>query len=179
MLKLLFSPKIQLLISLVLAIAAFVVFGYWAISLADASEQVTVVAAAKDLSAPAILTAEDLKLIRIRRDSVPKNAVADLPKAVGLTLTHTVSLNQILTLNELVAKLNPDLAGLTVPGDLKGFTLTNAWLASPLPKIKKDDTLMIIISTPGRDGNRNTGILAQRVPVLATVSASDGSVQQV
>ncbi|GEM_PF-2577249 len=176
--KMLSWSKIQLLTSIVLAIASFVLFGYWALRLADQSEQVRVVVAAHDLTAPTVLTAEDVMMVSVRRDAVPKTAVADLAKTVGLTLTHTVSQHQVLTINEFAGKLNPDLAGFSVPSDLKGFLLSSAWFASPLPKVKKDDTVTILVSVGGREGGRNTGILAQHIRVLSADAASDGTVSR-
>jgi hypothetical protein len=173
------QPKGQLITSIVLAVAAFGVFGYWALSIAEHAEQVSVIAAATDLTAPRVLTDADVQIIRIRRDLAPSNALVDREKLVGVTLTHPLTRNQIITLNEVVNNVNPDLAGLTVPSDLKGTSLPNAWLAAPLPEMKKNDTVMIIVSAPGKEGVANTGILAENVPVLSVDQNENGQVERI
>ena len=161
------------------AVAAFVIFGYWALTLAEKAEMVTVVAAAHDLQAPRVLLASDVEAIQIRRDSAPGTAMVDPKDVVGRTLVHPVSQRQIITINELAGVLDPELGGMMVPQGFQGLTLPASWLAGPLPKVKNGDTVTIVVSGPGKEGAGNTGIVSAQVPVLAVKAGSDGTLQHI
>lgn len=167
------------MVAVILAIAAFAIFGYWALSLADSAEQIAVVAAASDLKAPRILVTKDLVQLRVRRDSLPATAVAKMEDAIGLTLLHSISAKQILTINELSKGVDPTLAGFQIPQGLQGMVLSTAWLAGPMPKVKHKDTVTLLVSGAGKSGTQSTGIIAQGVPVLTAEAGTDGVVQRI
>ena len=173
------KKRSDLLTALGLALMAFFIFEYWALSLVDQAEQIPIVTAKSDLVAPRILTEKDLTIVHLRRDSVPKTALVSIHDALGLTLTHSLSAAQILTTNELLGKLDPELGGFEVPIDQKGFALPNQWLAAPFPKIKKDDSITILVShAPRNVRDRNTVVIAQHLPVLRVHSTTDNTIEQ-
>lgn len=171
--------KIQLIVALLFGIGAFVVFGYWAITLVDRSEEVQVVAAASELKAPRVLSDQDLQQVRIRRELLPQTAIANLKDAVGLTLTHPISKNQVLTINELQGPIDPELGGFKIPTGAQGLVLPASWLAGPLPKVKVGDRITVLVSGTGKNGSPTTGIAAEHLLVRGVESGSDGVLQRI
>lgn len=171
--------KIQLVVALFLGIGAFVVFGYWAINLVDRSEEVQVVAAKADLKAPRVLSAPDLQQVRLRRALLPQSAIAELKDAVGLTLTHPISKNQVLTINELQGPIDPELGGFKIPVGAQGLVLPAAWLAGPMPKLKVGDRITVLVSGTEKNGSPTTGIAAEHLLVRTVESGSDGVLQRI
>lgn len=171
--------KIQLIVALILGVGAFVVFGYWAITLVDRSEEVQVAAAAADLKAPRVLSEQDMQQVRIRRELLPQSAIADVKDAVGLTLIHPISKNQVLTINELQGQIDPELGGFKIPAGAQGLVLPAAWLAGSMPKVKSGDFVTILVSGTDRGGSATTGIAAEHLPVRSVESGSDGILQRI
>jgi hypothetical protein len=171
---------VQLVVALVLALLAFGIFGYWALSIVDKSEQINVVVAARKLDAPRILVADDVKQERIRRDAVPATAIAEVEDAVGLTLLRSLSPQEYLTTTVLIAERDPGLAGFAIDVGLHGFVLPLSWLAAPMPNLKKDDLITILVSGQSADGGAlNTGVIANGVPVAGVTRKGDGPVQDI
>lgn len=177
--RIVWRTNLQLIIALCLGLGAFVVFGYWAITLVDSSEEIAVVAAKTDLSAPRVLSNQDLQSVRLRRGLLPQNAIAEVKDAVGLTLIHALSKNQILTVNELQGPVDPELGGFKIPVGAQGLVLPAAWLAGPMPKIKAGDRITVVVSGTDRKGSSTTGIAAEHLPVRAVETGSDGVLQRI
>lgn len=167
----------QLALALSLALVSFVVFGYWSLTVLDRAESVQVVAAAKDLTAPRVLTKGDLKIIQLPRGSVPENVLVEIKDAVGITLIHPLAPSQLLTLNEVAGKLDTSLGGYIIPQGKYGFVFPASWTLNPLPKVKTGDTVTLVVSAAGKTGERQTGIVGRALPVRGVREAGDGSLQ--
>lgn len=166
---------IRLGVAVVLGVAAFAVFGYWSLSLVDRAEQIDVVAAAKDLTAPRVLAAEDLLVLRMRREFVPATAIADRDAMVGSTLVRPLSAREVLTTNALLGRTNPDLGGFAVPAGMQGIVIPAAWLAGPMPRVAKGDTVTILASGSAGTGKApTTSLIASHAPVHGVAMGSDG-----
>ncbi len=137
------------------------------------------VVAADDLKAPRILSDQDVKQFKIRRELLPQSAIAEVKDAVGLALIHPISENQVLTINELQGPIDPELGGFKIPAGTQGLVLPAAWLAGPMPKLKNGDLVTILVSGKERDGSSTTGIAAEHLPVRAVESGSDGVLQRI
>lgn len=171
---------LTLIIAFVLALASFGAFGYWALSLADQSEVIDVVVAARTLTAPRTLTNDDVRQERIRRDAVPSTAVARAEDAVGLTLIRQLSEHEFVTTNALLGAVNPDLVGLKIDDGSFGFVLPASWLVAPMPKVKNNDRVTVLVSGKSAGGEElNTGIILQGVAVADVTVRSDGAVESV
>jgi len=168
-----------LIVALLLGVGAFITFGYWAITLVDRSEEINVVVASADLKAPRALSAQDLRQVRIRRELLPQSAIAEVKDAVGLTLIHPISKNQVLTINELQGRIDPELGGFKIPAGAQGLVLPASWLAGPLPKIKTGDLITVLVSGTGKNGSPTTGIAAEHLSVRSVESGSDGVLQRI
>lgn len=167
----------QVFASVLLAVLAFLVTNIWAESLSEKAEQVAVVVATKDLSAPRIVTAGDLAIRTFRRDSLPKTAIpeSNMKDVFGVTLIHPLSGGQILTTNELAGKVDPELGGFSVPKNAKGLSIPSNWLSSPFPKVKRGDTVTIAYGFSSSEKNAS-GIVAQGVPVLSVEKGDSGQI---
>ena len=170
----------QVLASILLAVLAFVVTNIWAESLSEKAEQVAVVVAIRDLSAPRIITNGDLTIRTFRRDSLPKTIIpeSNMKDVFGVTLIHPLSAGQILTTNELTGKIDPELGGFTVPKNAKGLSIPSNWLSSPFPKVKKGDTVTIAYGFSSSEKNVS-GIVAQGIPILSVEKGDSGQIVSV
>lgn len=174
------TPTRQLQIAIACAVLAFLGFGYWAYTTADRADQVQVVVAARNLTAPLVIGPNDVRLVSYRRDSAPVSAIADLQHVIGLTLLDSVPEKQMLTVNDFSArKVDPNLAGFDVPIDRKGFWIPNTWLAGPIPELKKDDSVTILASVATQSGNLNTGIVGERIRVLDVKTGNSAGTDRV
>lgn len=170
-------PHWQLGLAICLGVIAFGAAGYWALSLVDRTEQIAVVVAKRDLTAPYNLTSGDVGQTLVPRQIVPKTAVANISDIIGLTLRYPVSAGQVITINELTRK-EAGLEGYQIPSGLKGVVVPASWLSGPIPKLKKGDTITLIVSGVGTNGTRNTGVLESGIPVLELEPAGEGAIQK-
>ncbi len=170
----------QVSVSILLAILAFVVTNAWAESLSEKAEQVGVIVAGKDLSAPKTLEEGDLVVRFFRRDLLPKSAIPEksFNDILGVTLIHPLSSGQILTTTEIAGKIDPELGGFVVPRNAKGFSIPSNWLSAPFPRMKKGDTVTIAFGGNEKDKNIS-GIVAQGVPVLSVEKGDGNNLQSI
>lgn len=166
--------NLELVAAIFLAAAAFFVAWFWSSKVVDRSREITVVAAARDLTAPVKLTAGDVRAVSVRRDNVPSTALINVSDASGRTLTHSVSKNQIITTNE-ISTLDVSGSGYRVPYGSYGFMVNGSWFAGPLPSLKSKDRVTIIVSGAGAENEKNTGVLGAHVPVLEVAPADASS----
>ena len=95
---------------------------------------------------------------------------------VGKMLTRSISANQIFTALDVSYTRDPNSESALVPNGLVGLVLPESWLAAPLPKIKKDDSITIYVAAAANNINKEglAGVIVKAAPVLAVQSGKDG-----
>lgn len=164
------------LVATITGLVAVVGVAWWMASFADRRELLPVVAAAHDLSAPRVLVADDLRMVRVAREALPETALTKRDELIGQTLIRSVVKNEILTTADLPGPEDPNaLSPQTTAGQV-GVVLPVDWLAGPMPRVKKNDLVTVIAALPARPGSEgSTGILIDRVPVRSVEVSETGA----
>lgn len=163
--------------SILAAVAGLVLFlsiGYWLTIVYDRNEKITVVAAAKDLTAPKSLTEEDLIILKLPRGNLPATAIADLKAIVGATLLHPLSRQEVITVNDLTKDYTAGAESLLLKNDTLGFSVPSAWLAGPTPKLTANDYVTVLASAGDRPVNTGTSVAGQHLKVIKVDNDRDG-----
>lgn len=165
----------EITIAVIAALVAAAGIGYWMLTLYDAKQTIGVVAASRDLKAPVILTKDDIKTLHLAHEVLPETGVADPEGAIGQVLTRSVSKNEILTTADLIYQRDPSSESTLVPGGQVGFVLPNSWLASPMPRVKKNDFVTVLVGIQDRQGAPGgTGVTVKDARVLYVFADKDG-----
>lgn len=150
--------------------------GWWMVHFAGQKEFVSVMAAKKNLVAPLTISANDLAVINVPRESLPLTALIDAKEIIGKVLTRSVSAREILTTQDLVYDRDPNSASALVPQGKTGFVLPSSWLAAPFPKVKKNDFITVYVAfPPTRAVSAGGGVVLSFARVLAVSADKDGN----
>ncbi len=156
----------RFLLAIVAALTAFFSIGYWMLSVADQSEKIEVVVAAKDLTSPKAIEAGDFIMAKLTKGTQPLTAVTDLKAVEGVTLVAPMSRQEVLTTNHLAQKVSANSESLLVSKDLLGMALPTNWLTGNAPKAAVDDYITVMGSLAEHSVDDGTFLLAEHVRVL-------------
>lgn len=155
-------------------ITVFLSVGYWMLSYADQREKIDVVVATRDLAAPYLLGAGDLRVVRRARMDLPRTAIARVDAVLGATLVKSMSEQEILTTNHFLKSIAPSAESLLVTDGVHGFSLPTSWLAGPPPKLVQNDRITVIASAADKPVNTGTTLIGERLRVLKVDADSAG-----
>lgn len=147
----------------------------WSQSLHDHYEEVEVIVANRDLISGENLKRSDLKIISLRKNTLPKTTIQSsmLESISGQTLIHNMSENQVFTRNEFLPEIPPGIVGLGIEADKKGMSLSTSWLSGAYPSLKPGDTLTFLVSQTFPGKTTDVQILSQHVQVIDVTAGTE------
>ncbi len=140
----------------------------WLRSARPGATLVDVVALSHDISAPTKLAVSDLTIIQIPKEAVPNGAFASVAEVVGQGIPGPAVAKKIIVQTDLITR-DPSSDSLLVPAGKIGLVIPSAWLSSPLPRARKNDTVTILGASVGTNITLgNQGVIVSRAPILDT-----------
>lgn len=163
-----------LLISLIiaLAVAGFYTYFYTKDQIA-AQQQVSVVVAKQDLSAPHQLTADNLQTVMIAQKLLPDGTFLEKDKdqLIGKSLTQPLKAKQIILAHQIQSDLDPDSISAQFD-EWFALSMDEDWFVAKFPDFKANDRVDLLVTNP-RNGLDATTVLARDLKVISIGQAKN------
>lgn len=167
--------KWELVLFLVLAVLSGASVFFWLKNIESRYQLVSAPRARVALSAPVVIKADDIEMIKVPAAALPENAILKQADLVGAVLTRPLTKGAWFTKLDLVYERDPESDATLAPAGLVAVVLPGTWFLNPLPKIKPHDYLQIFLSAGTLKSGETKTVIFKTLLVLRSVAGKDNA----